>query len=333
MDTFQEIFEALEEMAPDMPSGQRRAVARSLAEEYRRERMEAMDSLAPVPMAEPTEQMEFDQAYSEMQDVGRAEDRMKARMEAQLREERVAEMKKNQLEQRRANAQQGRAGVVGGRPQWQMDGQRPDARGNAPGSGGDVGGPRPGMPGVGPQRGRNPHPDFVSLHGDGKRFGMGIVHFYNPETGEEVTMPDSGYEPRAGTPWRRGRMPSPGMAQPIPPPSQGDPLGAADPEPVAKRGRSKEEMYWELVDGGMSPAEASKMVRDAFAYMPKQALVGRKKPPPPENIFAAANMQRAIYDQAAKYGGAPRELPANFARPPAERGVLQQEQELYRQRT
>jgi hypothetical protein len=203
MDTFQEIFEALEEMAPDLPSHQRRAVARSLAEEYRRERMDAMDSLRPpVPMAEPTEQMEFDQAYSDMQDVGRAEDRMKARMEDQLREERVAEMNKNQLEQRRANAQQGRAGVVGGRPQWQMDGQRPDARGNAPA--GAATGPRPGMPGVGPR-------------------------------------------------------PTPGMAQPIPPASQGDPLG----------GRSEQEMYWELVDGGMSPAEAAKAVRDAFAYMPR----------------------------------------------------------------
>jgi hypothetical protein len=304
MDTFQEIFEALEEMAPDMPSGQRRAVARSLAEEYRRERMEAMESLAPVPMAEPTEQMEFDQAYSDMQDVGRAEDRMKARMEAQLREERIAEMKKNQLEQRRANAQQGRAGVVGGRPQWQMDGQRPDAWGNPPP--GAATGPRPGMPGVAP---RPP--------------GVFRGHVFLDDDGDGVDDRD-----QSGP-----RRPSPGMAQPIPPPSQGDPLGAADPEPVAKRGRSKEEMYWELVDGGMSPAEAAKMVRDAFAYMPKQALVERKKPPPPENIFAAANMQRAIYDQAAKYGGAPRELPANFARSPAERGVLQQEQELYRQRT
>jgi hypothetical protein len=113
MDTFQEIFEALEEMAPDMPSHQRRAVARSLAEEYRRERMEAMDSLRPpVPMAEPTEQMEFDQAYSEMQDVGRAEDRMKARMERQLLQEQTDARR---MEQARRNAERSRAGA-GPRP-------------------------------------------------------------------------------------------------------------------------------------------------------------------------------------------------------------------------
>lgn len=196
MDTFQEIFEALEEMAPDLPSHQRRQIAQQLADEYRRERSEAIDSLgSPPPMAEPTEQMEFDQAYSDMEAGGRAEDRMKARMEAQLREDAIAERGRVSPEVQRARNQQRAASMLPQGPRKVTDG---------------------------------------------------------------VLERNAQFDGRTGMPGA-GAMPTPGMAQAIPPPSQGDPLG----------GRSKQDMYRELVDGGMSPAEASRAVEDFFAYMPR----------------------------------------------------------------
>jgi hypothetical protein len=199
-DIAKEIEAALADMAPDLGDAERRLMAADLARQYRQQRGEAVRGMTRAPMAPPTEQMEFDQAYSEMQSAGRTEDRIKARLERELREERVSEMKQNQLEQRRVNARQRSVEAAAGRPQWQMEGRRPEARGNAPA--GAATGPRPGMPGVGPPAGN---------------------------------------------------------AQPIAPPSQGSAYG----------GRDKQAMYWELVDGGMSPAEARKQVRSAFHWAPR----------------------------------------------------------------
>lgn len=52
-------------------------------------------------------------------------------------------------------------------------------------------------------------------------------------------------------------MPSAGMAQPIAP-STRQPFSAPD----------QQQMYWELVNSGVPPAEAAQRVRDAFAYAP-----------------------------------------------------------------
>lgn len=90
-----EIARALKEMFPELDPGKIQVLSGQLAEDYQRERTAAVDSLRPqAPMAEPTEQMEFDEAYQGMRANERAEDRMKKRMEQQLL--------KDQADQRRA---------------------------------------------------------------------------------------------------------------------------------------------------------------------------------------------------------------------------------------
>jgi hypothetical protein len=87
-----EIAAALKEMFPELDPGKIQVLSAQLAAEYQRERTAAVDSLRPeAPMAEPTEQMEFDEAYQGMRANERAEDRMRQRMEQQLRSERVSQ--------------------------------------------------------------------------------------------------------------------------------------------------------------------------------------------------------------------------------------------------
>ena len=57
----------------------------------------------------------------------------------------------------------------------------------------------------------------------------------------------------------QSKVPPPGMAQPIQAQGRDDPYG----------GPSKQEMYWQLVDGGMAPAQASDQVNRAFSYAPR----------------------------------------------------------------
>jgi hypothetical protein len=102
-----QIAAALQEMFPELDPGKIQVLSAQLAAEYQRERTAAVDSLRPkAPMAEPTEQMEFDEAYQGMRANERAEDRMRQRMEQQLRKE--------EAEQRRM--EQARQAAAGRRP-------------------------------------------------------------------------------------------------------------------------------------------------------------------------------------------------------------------------
>jgi hypothetical protein len=99
-----QIATALREMFPELDPGKIQVLSSQLAAEYQRERTAAVDSLRPeAPMAEPTEQMEFDEAYQGMRANERAEDRMKQRMEQQLRQE---EAEQRRMEQTRQRSQQ-----------------------------------------------------------------------------------------------------------------------------------------------------------------------------------------------------------------------------------
>lgn len=57
----------------------------------------------------------------------------------------------------------------------------------------------------------------------------------------------------------QSKVPPPGMAQPKQPQSQGTPYG----------GPSQQDMYWQLVNSGMDPAQASGQVSKAFKYAPQ----------------------------------------------------------------
>jgi hypothetical protein len=96
-----EISTALKEMFPELAPGKIQQLSAQLAAEYQRERTAAADSLRPqAPMAEPTEQMEFDEAYQGMRANERAEDRMRQRMEQQLRQEEAEQRRMDQARQR-----------------------------------------------------------------------------------------------------------------------------------------------------------------------------------------------------------------------------------------
>jgi hypothetical protein len=205
-----EIAAALKEMFPELSPGRIQMLSLELAEEYQRERTAAVDSLRPeAPMAAPTEQMEFDEAYQGMQDTERAEDRMRRRMEQQLRQEEAEQRRMEQTRQAAARRPLGHAGPQSS-PQY-----------SGPGKVGGGDWPAPVQPPrtITPPGAKRPmrHPDFVADMDPSNRWGQAIVTWYNPETGETVTMPDGSYSPRSGTPWRRGHapLPSPGMAQPV----------------------------------------------------------------------------------------------------------------------
>ena len=83
-----QIATALKEMFPELDPGKIQQLSAQLAADYQRERTAAVDSLRPeAPMAQPTEQMAADEAYANAQTAERAEDRMRRRMEQQLRQE------------------------------------------------------------------------------------------------------------------------------------------------------------------------------------------------------------------------------------------------------
>ena len=208
-----------------MSSGDMRSRARELAEEYRVERYEAMESLRPPGQEAPmTEQMEFDQAYSDMEGSRRAEERMKARMERQLREERVNAM---QSQAPRGNTGQSPAGgsQYGVRPQWQMDGLRPDARGNAPAQAASV--PMP-SPGTAQQGGLQPsYKEWVAAGKPGYD-PTGMYAMVATEWGRNAgeAKAHHAWVMQGGGSAVPAPLPSirPGNAQPIPP-STGTPYG------------------------------------------------------------------------------------------------------------
>lgn len=86
-DVYNEILAALGELYPERQD-KHRDMARGLAEEYLRERGQAMQDLRPKhPEAPPTEQMIFDEEYAAMQSADRMQGRMEGRLKAEQRRE------------------------------------------------------------------------------------------------------------------------------------------------------------------------------------------------------------------------------------------------------
>jgi hypothetical protein len=89
---YDEILMALQEMMPEQGT-KLRDLARSLSEEYMRERSQAFEEMRPKhPEAPMTEQMIVEQAYSDQKDQERREERMKRRLEDLQRKDAKGEM-------------------------------------------------------------------------------------------------------------------------------------------------------------------------------------------------------------------------------------------------
>jgi hypothetical protein len=227
-----QIAAALREMFPEMDPGQIQVLSAQLAAEYQRERTAAVDSLRPeAPMAEPTEQMEFDEAYQGMRANERAEDRMRQRMEQQLRQEEAEQRRMEQTRQAAARRPLGHAGPQSS-PQY-----------SGPGKVGGGDWPAPVQP-----------PRKITPPG---------VALPSPGMAQPVQDPYATPTPDLGQ-WYE-KMVGDGM----PPMEASNRVSTARYYADNwKMSDAEQEMYWELVLGGTSPSKAVSQAREYYRYRP-----------------------------------------------------------------
>jgi hypothetical protein len=165
---YDEILAALQEMMPEQGT-KLRDLARSLSEEYMRERSQAFEEMRPKhPEAPMTEQMIVEQAYYDQKDQERREDRMKRRLEDLQRRDAKGEMQASRPL----------------RPPGSAQGIAPSVQYSAPAKSTPAGGQwkYPGDPNVG--------------------YATVMEKWYNPKTGER-TEATAGLRPPSGEGWVR----------------------------------------------------------------------------------------------------------------------------------